>query len=103
MSELPEIDIEPRRPNLKAIRQTVRDDEVERHARKIGAEWLGEAKQPLASLRVEIPKYVDKMLAMAAAERGVTKQYLVLEALQGKGYPVNDSDLIEDKRKVKKR
>ena len=37
MSDLPELDIEPRRPNLKAIRQTVSDDAVERHARKLGA------------------------------------------------------------------
>jgi hypothetical protein len=42
-------------------------------------------------------------LAVAAAERGVTKQYLILEALQAKGYPVDDSDLIEDKRKVRRR
>jgi hypothetical protein len=103
MNDLPDIDIEPRRPNLKALRQSVQDDEVERHARKLGADWLGEGKQPLASLRVEIPKYVDKLLAVAAAERGVTKQYLILEALQAKGYPVDDSDLIEDKRKVKRR
>ena len=65
MSELPEIDIEPRRPNLKAIRQTVSDNAVERHARRLGADWLGDTKPPLASLRVEIPKYVDKLLAMS--------------------------------------
>ncbi len=103
MTELPEIDLELRRPNLKSIRQVVPDEEVERHARKLGADWAGEGKQPLASLRVEIPKYVDKLLAVAAAEREVTKQYLVLEALQAKGYPVDPSDLIEDKRKVKRR
>jgi len=102
MSELPDIDLEPRRPNLKAIRQTVSDDAVERHARKQGADWLGDVKPPLASLRVEIPKYVDKLLAMAAAERGVTKQFLILEALSKTGYPVQEQDLIEDKRRVKR-
>ena len=102
MNELPELDIEPRRPNLKAIRQTVSDDAVERHARKLGADWLGDTKPPLASLRVEIPKYVDKLLAMAAAERGVTKQFLILEALSKTGYPVQKEDLIEDKRRVKR-
>ena len=89
MNELPDLDLEPRRPNLKSIRQTVPD-------------WLGDTKPPLASLRVEIPKYVDKLLAMAAAERGVTKQFLILEALLKTGYPVQKEDLIEDKRRVKR-
>ena len=75
---------------------------MERHARKQGANWLDEAKPPLASLRVEIPKYVDKLLAMSAAERGVTKQFLILEALSKTGYPVQEEDLIEDKRRVKR-
>ena len=102
MNELPDLDLEPRRPNLKSIRQTVPDEVVERHARKLGADWLGDTKPPLASLRVEIPKYVDKLLAMAAAERGVTKQFLILEALLKTGYPVQKEDLIEDKRRVKR-
>ena len=103
MSDFPDIDIEPRRPNLKAIRRTVADDTtVERRARKQGEEWLGQGKAPLASLRVEIPKYVDKLLAVAAAERGVTKQFLILEALTKSGYPVQEEDLIEDKRRVKR-
>ena len=102
MNELPDLDLEPRRPNLKSIRQPMSDEAVERHARKLGAGWLGDTKPPLASLRVEIPKYVDKLLAMAAAERGVTKQFLILEALLKTGYPVQKEDLIEDKRRVKR-
>jgi hypothetical protein len=39
---------------------------------------------------------------MAAAERGVTKQFLILEALSKTGYPVQEEDLIEDKRRVKR-
>ena len=103
MSDLPDLDIEPRRPNLKALRRPGDDAETERHAKRLVGGWLGDGKPELASLRVEIPKYVDRSLAVAAAERGVTKQYLVLEALQAKGYPVEDRDLIEDKRKTRRR
>jgi hypothetical protein len=99
MSDFPEIEL----PDLKRIRRDVPDTAAEAGARRMSADWLGGERQPLASLRVEIPKYVDRALAKAAADREVTKQFLVLEALQAKGYPVEDVDLIEDKRKAKRR
>jgi len=95
MSGFPDLDL----PDLKRIRQPVADDRAEAGARKMVGEWIGEERPPLASLRVEIPKYVDRALAKAAAEREVTKQFLVLEALRAQGYPVEEQDMIEDKRK----
>lgn len=84
MSDLPELDIEPRRPNLKAIRQTVSDDAVERHARKQGADWLGDAKPPLASLRVEIDlllEVVPVQLLRCPVHGGTVKRPLNTRAI----------------------
>jgi hypothetical protein len=39
---------------------------------------------------------------MRAAERRVTKQYLVVQALRDAGYRVEEQDLVADKRKRRK-
>src|SRR4051794_31845696 len=115
-------DLAPRkRIDLKSIRSSGIDDEaVSENSHKIGSDWGAQTslvpasqptpaaepsqpKVPLASLRIEVPDYLDRQLAFKAVERRVTKQYLVVEALQAAGYRVDDADLVEDKRKAKKR
>ncbi len=104
-------DLAPRkRLDLKAIKPSAVDDEsVAENSRKIGSEWgaqtsLAPVEQPkpvLASLRIEVPEYLDRELAIRAAEQRVTKQFLVMKALQAVGYQLDDADLVEDKRKAK--
>ena len=112
--ELPSIAAElapRRRVDLKALRPAgIDDDAVERNSRALGSEWGAstslaspEEATPLASLRIVVPDYLDRALARDAAEQRVTKQYLVMKALQGAGYQIAEADLVEDKRKVKKR
>ena len=125
--DLPSItsDLAPRRRlDLKAIRSAQVDDlEVAENSRKIGAEWGAQtsleassdkiqvtpaeltsptAKVLLASLRIEVPDYLDRELAFKAVELRCTKQHLVMKALRDAGYRVNDADLVEDKRKTKR-
>lgn len=113
-SELPSItdDLAPKkRLDLKAIRSAPADDQaIAENSRRIGSEWGAQtslphevAKTPLASLRIEVPEYLDRELALKAMQQRVTKQYLVVKALQEAGYHVEDSDLVEDKRKAKRR
>ena len=115
-------DLAPRkRIDLKSIRSAgIDDDAVSENSHKIGSDWGAQTslvatsppasaaepsrpKVPLASLRIEVPDYLDRQLAFKAVERRVTKQYLVVEALQAAGYRVDEADLVEDKRKAKKR
>jgi hypothetical protein len=63
---------------------------------------------PLVSVRFDFPDYVDEQLAVAAAStKGpsggkITKTYLALKALKDAGYRVDDKDLIEDRRRIRK-
>jgi hypothetical protein len=99
MNDLPDLDL----PDLKRIRRDIPDAEADANSKKLAQEWLGGERPELSSLRIEVPKYVQKALGHAAAERSVTKQYLILEALMKTGYPVQEEDLIEDKRRFRKR
>ncbi len=106
-----------KRLDLKSIKSADVDDAaVSENSRKLGTEWGAQTsltptpepeverpKVPLASLRIEVPDYLDRELALKAVAQRVTKQYLVMKALQGAGYKVDDADLVEDKRKQKKR
>ncbi len=97
-------DLKPRkRVDLRAIRSNGGDDAtVDENSRRLAGEWLQGAKTPLASLRIEVPEYLDRELALKAAEQRVTKQYLVMRALRDAGYRVEDQDLVADKRKRRK-
>src|SRR4051794_36230973 len=114
-------DLSPRkRVDLRSIRSSEVDDAaVSENSRKIGSDWgaqtsltpethpspaevVGHEKVALASLRIEVPDYLDRQLAFKAVERRVTKQFLVVEALRTAGYRIDDADLVEDKRKTKK-
>ena len=111
-------DLAPRkRVDLKSIKSADVDDaEVTENSRKLGTEWGAQTsltptpepeaerpKVPLASLRIEVPDYLDRELALKAVDQRVTEQYLVMKALQAAGYKLDDADLVEDKRKQKKR
>jgi hypothetical protein len=119
-SALPPIDDELRgkgkRVDLRAIRPKGDADDatIEENSRLLGNEWgastsLKSVQQPspaplpprapVASLRIEVPVYLDDELTRKAAEKRVTKQYLVLTALRSAGYRIDDPDLVADKRR----
>ena len=121
---LPPIDDELRgerkRLDLKSIRLKGGADDatVEENSRLLGNEWSASTslqrtqqpasappvvRAPVASLRIEVPVYLDNELTREAAEKRVTKQYLVLTALRQAGYRIDDADLVADKRKARRR
>ena len=121
---LPPIDSELERPrrrvDLKAIRPKGHTDDaaVEENSRRLGEEWgastslpTGDApspgpdapRTPLASLRIEVPSYLDDELTQRAAAKRVTKQFLVLTALRQAGYHIEDVDLVADKRRARRK
>ncbi len=60
------------------------------------------AMAPLTSVRFDCPDYLDKELAIRAAEEGVTKTYLILKALGEAGYRLDQADLVKDRRRVRR-
>ena len=57
---------------------------------------------PLTSVRFDCPNYLDKELSVKAAELGVTKTYLILQALGQVGYRLDEVDLVKDRRRLRK-
>lgn len=117
---LPSIDDEltqaPRpKINLKNLRsrEPMADEEVTANASAIGERWGASTQlaavepivplSPVVSIRGYIPQYLDDELAMRAATRRVTKTFLILEALAKAGYRVDETDMVEDRRKSKLR
>ena len=115
---LPSIDNEltpaPRqRMDLKGLkpREPIADDAVEANSRAIGQKWGASTQLPMTehlpqpaptiSTRSYLPDYLDQELAMKSAERRVTKNYLIMEALARAGYHIDEVDLIEDRRRSK--
>lgn len=104
--ELPPINLAPRkRVDLRSIKAPeTKDANVEANSRRMAADWgavtsMPVVRGPIASLRIEIPEYLDRELALRAFEQRVTKQFLVVQALQGAGFTVEPVDLVPDKRK----
>ena len=76
-----------KRVDLKSIKSADVDDaEVTENSRKLGTEWGAQTgltptpepeaerpKVPLASLRIEVPDYLDRELALKAVDQRVTK------------------------------
>ena len=60
------------------------------------------SQAPLTSVRFDAPAYLDRELAMRAAAEGVTKTYLILQALAGAGFRVEPEDLVPDRRRLKR-
>lgn len=123
-SLLPSIDEElkgeRKRVDLKAIRPKGDADDatIDENSRLLGNEWGASTslqrvqppapappvvRAPVASLRIEVPVYLDDALTLEAAEKRVTKQYLVLTALRQAGYRVDDADFVADKRKARRK
>jgi len=55
-----------------------------------------------ASWKLVLPEYLDREIARRAADRQVTKNFLVLEALASAGYEVRPDDLVGDRRRRRK-
>jgi hypothetical protein len=117
---LPSIDHElapaPRQKlDLRSLkpRGPLADEAVEANSRAIGEKWgastqLPQTEAPLAtvpvrSIRGYIPEYLDDELALKAAERRVTKTFLIMEALAKFGYRVQEVDLVQDRRRSKQK
>ena len=100
------------RVDLKSLkrREATTDEVIEANSRVIGEKW-GASTQiarpqptaPVTSIRGYIPLYLDNELAMKAAERRVTKTFLVMEALAKAGYHVDEVDLVHDRRRTKQK
>jgi len=56
------------------------------------------ARRPI---KVEVSDELFDALTIAAAQQRVTKRYLILAALREAGYPVTDSDFMEDGRRLR--
>ncbi len=109
-----EDDLAAPRPRLDlrglAPRPVIADEQVEANSRALGTRWgastslasaPGPAAVPLASLRLEVPAYLDQELTLRAAEQRVTKAFLVMRALAEAGYRVEPGDLVPDRRKTR--
>jgi hypothetical protein len=94
-------------------REPIADQAVEANSRAIGEKW-GASTQlpqieappptaPVRSIRGYIPDYLDDELAIKAAERRVTKTFLIVEALAKSGYRVDEADLVQDRRRTKQK
>ena len=107
------------RPKLNLAlpaRPEVPDQAVEAHSKEIGEKWGAntqmasisppepeEPTAPLISVRFDCPDYLDRAVSIAAAERNVTKTFIILTALKQAGYEIKDVDLVEDRRKTRRR
>jgi hypothetical protein len=121
-ADFPPLDDELRpRARLKRHADTpATDEEIEANSRRIGEKWGASTNisaeppppaapaapepappplAPVTSIRGYIPQYLDDELAVRAAERRVTKTFLIMEALAKAGYRVDENDLVQDRRK----
>lgn len=115
MTDFPSLKDELRpRARLKRHADTpATDQEIELNSRLIGERWGASTSipmpepspvslAPVVSIRGYIPQYLDDELARKAAERRVTKTFLLMEALAKTGYRVEEADLVQDRRKRQK-
>jgi hypothetical protein len=98
-------------------RSEISDAEVDANSHELAGKWGASTSRhadtvtspaasvvPVtASLRLEIPGYLDAELALRAVNERVTKQYLVLQSLKAAGYKLNDGDLVGDKRRARRK
>jgi hypothetical protein len=112
-----------RKLDLSLKPRNVPDDAIEEGARAIGEKWgsvssmparrpapppsaaepMGFDRSKWPSVRFECPPYLDRELTVTAAQRGHTKTYLILRLLSDAGFTVHPDDLVEDKRKLRKK
>ena len=114
MTDFPSIkdDLRPRPALKRHAASAVTDEEVEANSVAVARKWGVAARPPetpavprlpeparVVSIRGYIPDYLDDELALKAAQRRVTKTFLVLEALAKAGYRVDEIDIVQDRRK----
>ena len=100
--DLPSIDdelVQPRpRPSFTNLRprDDLTDSAIEANSRSIGQQRGAstrlpqpEEETPLASIRTDIPEYVDKQLKLKIVEEGGTKAYYILKGLSAIGFKVD--------------
>lgn len=105
--DFPPITDDIRRPriNVALKPREISDEAAEEQSRVIAQkrQAYGQPPEPpgvkLNGMRVYIPDYVDRAVNIAAAERGVTKSYVILQALEQAGFRVDPADLVADRRK----
>ena len=103
------------RVDLKGLkpREPMPDEAIEANSLAIGQKW-GASTQlpkvepqvplaPVTSIRGYIPQYLDDELSVKAAERRVTKTFLIMEALAKAGYRIDENDLVQDRRRSKQK
>jgi len=56
---------------------------------------------PRRPIKLEVSAELFDALTIAAAQRRVTKRFLILETLRDAGFPVEDADLAEDGRRLR--
>jgi hypothetical protein len=125
-TEFPPLDDElrPRARLKKHSPAPVSDEEIEANSLQLGEKWGASTSistdqpppaasaplkpppdpalpplAPVTSIRGYIPQYLDDELAVKAAERRVTKTFLIMEALAKAGYRVEENDMVQDRRK----
>jgi hypothetical protein len=122
-ADFPSLDDELRpKPRLKKHTPApVSDEEIEANSRQLGEKWGASTSistdpppapapaakpppglpplAPVTSIRGYIPQYLDDELAVKAAERRVTKTFLIMEAMAKAGYRVEENDMVQDRRK----
>jgi hypothetical protein len=112
MSDFPPIndELRPRAKLKKHEDGPANDEEIEANSRRIGEKWGASTSipapapepaqlAPVTSIRGYIPQYLDDELSVKAAERRVTKTFLIMEALAKAGYHVAEADMVQDRRK----
>jgi len=94
-------------------RDAVGDGEVAANSTALAQKW-GASTQvqpteplpepaPVTSIRGYIPQYLDDELSIRAAERRVTKTFLIMEALLKAGYRIDEIDLVQDRRRPRQK
>lgn len=106
------------RLDLRALKQPPQVDDavVDANSRTLGERWGASTSlaapedkavppppPPPASLRLEIPVYLDQALTLKAAQERVTKSFLVMTALAQAGYRIAPHDLVPDRRRTRGR
>lgn len=90
-------------------RDKVGDGEVAANSAALAQKWGATSQIPptevlpepaqVVSIRGYIPQYLDDELSIRAAERRVTKTFLLMEALSKAGYRIDEVDLVQDRRR----
>lgn len=59
-------------------------------------------ESPRAFMSLSLPDYLDRELSRRAADRRVSKVFLIVEALAKTGYEVKPEDMVGDRRRKRK-